>query len=210
MSMLAVLRCLGGCCAVLLSALGLAAPVTVEVTINPGASAADMIIVFDPLDASPPATPSKASIDQVDKRFVPLISVVRTGTSVTFPNSDHIRHQVYSFSQAKKFTLKLYAGSQAPPVTFDQPGLVVLGCNIHDNMAAFLAVVDSPWFAKLSASGTAVFDLPPGRYRMRAWHPKLIEPLPSREIVVKGSAMTISVVTALDPASHNVSPWPDM
>ena len=89
----------------------------------------------------------------MNKHFVPRVSVVRTGTAITFPNSDHIRHQVYSFSPAKAFTLKLYAGSPKTPVMFDHPGLVVLGCNIHDNMVAFMGVVDSPYFAKTDGLG---------------------------------------------------------
>ncbi len=84
---------------------------------------------------------------------MPRVTVVRTGTAVTFPNSDHIRHQVYSFSHAKIFTLKLYAGSPQHAVVFDQPGLVVLGCNIHDRMVAFVGVVDSPYFAKTDGFG---------------------------------------------------------
>ena len=207
------LRYLTCCCAALFASFSMAAAVTVQVATNAGASATGMIIVFDPLDATPsavlPEAAPKASIDQVDKRFIPHINVLRTGTSVTFPNSDHIRHQVYSFSQPKVFTLKLYAGAQAPPVTFDRPGLVVLGCNIHDNMVAFVAVVDSPYFAKLPSSGTAVLELPAGRYRLRAWHPKLVQPLASQEIVVKGIALTAPLVATINVDSSTVSPWPE-
>src|SRR5580692_2161477 len=138
----------------------LAGVVTVSVTTPSGATAEDTVIVFDPLDATPAASHDAAIIDQVNKRFVPHVSVVRTGTTITFPNSDHIRHQVYSFSPAKTFDLKLYAGSPKTPVEFDRPGLVVLGCNIHDTMVAFVGVVDSPYFAKTSESGGAVLTLP--------------------------------------------------
>ena len=85
-----------------------------------------------------------AKIDQVNKEFVPLVSVVQTNTEITFPNSDNIRHSVYSFSPAKVFSLKLYAGKSAAPVIFDKAGLVVLGCNIHDLMVSWLLVVDTP------------------------------------------------------------------
>ena len=146
--------------------------VTVNVTTRSGTAAEDTVIVFDPLDAAPPAERDAAVIDQINKKFVPRVSVVRTGTAITFPNSDRIRHQVYSFSPAKTFSLKLYAGSPKTPVTFDQPGLVVLGCNIHDNMVAFVAVVDSPYFAKTTDAGIASLNLPAGRYRLRAWHPR--------------------------------------
>ena len=80
--------------------------VTVNVTNRSGGAAEDTVVVFDPLDDSPAASHGAAIIDQVDKRFVPRVSVVRTGTTITFPNRDRIRHQVYSFSKAKPFTLK--------------------------------------------------------------------------------------------------------
>ena len=65
-----------------------------------------------------------------------------------FPNSDNVRHQVYSFSPAKRFQLPLYAGTPAAPVVFDRPGVVAIGCNIHDQMSAYLVVVDMPYFAR--------------------------------------------------------------
>ena len=187
----------------------LAGAVTVNVTERSGAPAENTVIVFDPLDGAPPASHDEASIDQVDKMFVPRVNVVRTGTSITFPNSDRIQHQVYSFSPAKTFTLKLYAGSPNTPVIFDKPGLVVLGCNIHDNMVAFVGVVDSPYFARASSSGTAVFNLPTGRYRLRLWHPNAVAPVPSREITVAAGPMIIPVSIDIDSASATVAAWPE-
>jgi plastocyanin len=149
---------------------GMAAPahagtVTVNVTTQSGAAAADTVIVFDPLDAAPAPSHDAAIVDQINRRFVPRVIAVRTGTTITFPNSDRIRHQVYSFSPTRTFEVKLYAGAPQTPVNFDRPGLVVLGCNIHDNMVAFIAVVDSPYFATTGNSGAAVVNLPAGRYR---------------------------------------------
>lgn len=186
-----------------------AAPVTVNVTTRSGVSAQDTIVIFSPLDATPPPSHESAIIDQIDKRFVPRVTVLRTGTVVSFPNSDRIRHQVYSFSPAKVFTLKLYAGVAGAPVTFDKPGLVVLGCNIHDFMVAFVAVVDSPYFAKLPASGTAVVNLPAGRYRLRVWHANLTAPFPTREILVQSAPLDLPVSVDLDSAAPAVAPWPD-
>jgi plastocyanin len=183
----------------------LAGVVTVAVATRSGDPVQDAVIVFDPLDASPAASPAAnrdtAIIDQVDKRFVPRVSVVRTGTSITFPNSDQIRHQVYSFSPAKTFSLKLYSGSPKTPVVFDRPGLVVLGCNIHDNMLAFVGVVDSPYFAKTADLGAAVVDLPPGRYRLRAWHPNAAAGIPQQEITVAASPLRISLAIDVRDAS---------
>ncbi|OZA12475.1 MAG: hypothetical protein B7X94_03825, partial [Hydrogenophilales bacterium 17-62-8] len=110
-------------------------------------------------------------IDQVDKAFVPLVSVAQTGTRVSFPNKDNIRHHVYSFSSAKKFEIKLYADTPSQPVLFDKPGVVVMGCNIHDNMVAHLLLVDTPFYAKSDRQGNArIDDLPPGDYSLIAWY----------------------------------------
>lgn len=135
----------------------------------------DAVVYAEPVDAAASASShgtAHVSIDQVNKEFVPLVSVVRTNTEVTFPNSDNFRHSIYSFSQPKPFTTKLYSGKQAPPVLFDKPGLVVLGCNIHDTMAAWVVVVDTPYFGKTAASGLSVLKgLEPGNYRVSVWYP---------------------------------------
>jgi plastocyanin len=183
--------------------------VTVDVATTSGIKAADAVIVFDPLDATPPPSHDKAIIDQVNKQYVPRVTVVRTGTEVTFPNSDRIRHQVYSFSKPNKFTLKLYAGSPPTPVTFDKPGLVVLGCNIHDHMVAFVGVVDSPYFVKTPPSGTAALNLPAGRYRMRVWHPNEIDAEPPREVAVSAAPMTIPLTIDVQGAATAVAAWPE-
>jgi plastocyanin len=194
--------------ALLCAQTSLAGVVTVTVTTRSGAAAGDAVIVLNPLDAAPPARRDSAIVDQVNKRFVPWVSVVRTGTSITFPNSDRIRHQVYSFSPAKTFSLKLYAGSPNTPVIFDQPGLVVLGCNIHDSMAAFVAVVDSPYFAKTADTGTVTMTLPAGRYRLLAWHPNEATPVPPRDITVAAEPLSIPLNIDLDGAAAAVAAWP--
>jgi plastocyanin len=186
-----------------------AAAVTVNVKTQSGSAAGDAVVIFDPLDAAPPASRDAAIIDQVNKRFVPRVSVVRTGTTITFPNSDRIRHQVYSFSQAKTFSLKLYAGSPKTPVTFDRPGLVVLGCNIHDNMLAFIGVVDTPYFAKTADNGTVTLNLPAGRYRLRAWHPNALAAVPPRDVTVAAEPLTLPLSIEVDSTSTSVAAWPE-
>src|ERR1700722_3890997 len=195
--------------AVLFAESAFAGMVTVNVTTRSGAAAEDTVVVFDPLDAAPAPSHDAAVIDQINKRCVPRVSVVRTGTTITFPNSDHIRHQVYSFSRAKTFDLKLYAGSPKTPVEFDRPGLVVLGCNIHDTMVAFVGVVDSPYFAKTSPSGNATLTLPAGRYRLRAWHPNAAPAIPTREINVAAAPLSIPLAIDVDDASTTVAAWPE-
>jgi plastocyanin len=187
----------------------LATQVTVSVQTSTGTAAADTLVIFDPLDGMPSTGHASAIIDQVNKKFVPHVSIVRTGTAVTFPNSDNIRHQVYSFSDAKNFTLKLYAGSPKQEVTFDKPGLVVLGCNIHDTMVAFVGVVDTPFFGRVSDAGSVSLNLPAGRYKMRVWNPALAGVAPAREIEVSASSLTLPLTLTLDPSRDTVADWPE-
>lgn len=115
----------------------------------------------------------KAIMDQHDMQFVPHLLVVQTGTEITFPNGDNVSHHVYSFSEAKRFELKLYKGDVYPPVTFERPGVVVLGCNIHDGMLGYVVVVDTPHFATTDEHGVAHIDgVPSGDYVVAAWTPR--------------------------------------
>ena len=121
---------------------------------------------------APPAEQPQAIMDQQGKQFIPYVLPVRVGTKVFFPNRDNIKHHVYSFSPAKRFELKLYSSGTADPVIFDKPGVVVLGCNIHDWMLAYIYVVETPYFAKTDAQGRlTITNIPPGEYRATAWHP---------------------------------------
>lgn len=116
---------------------------------------------------------ASAEMAQRERSFVPQVLVVQTGTPVSFPNLDTVRHHVYSFSSIKSFEIKLYVGTPTQPVVFDKPGTAVLGCNIHDKMVGFIHVVDTPYFARTGANGVATLELPPGEHRVRAWHPVL-------------------------------------
>jgi len=113
-------------------------------------------------------------IDQQDKQFIPYVTAVRVGTSILFPNKDNIRHHVYSLSSAKKFELPLYKGVPAEPVVFDKEGFVTLGCNIHDWMIAYVAVLGTPYFQVTGREGHALLkNLPPGQYTVEVWQPSL-------------------------------------
>jgi len=103
---------------------------------------------------------------------------------------------VYSFSPAKTFELKLYSGVPAIPVVFDKPGVVILGCHIHDNMVAYVLVVDTPYFAKSDATGQARLDgLPSGNYEVTIWHARIANPPTERNIDIVTDA---SVKTSID------------
>ncbi len=132
-------------------------------------------IVYLKSDVLPPAVPMQSvSISQKGKQFVPQRLVVTTGTAIEFPNRDTFRHHVYSFSEPKPFELKLYVGKPKAPVMFSKPGVVVLGCNIHDHMIGWVVVLDTPLFAESDEHGLAVFhDLKPGEYALHVWHQDL-------------------------------------
>lgn len=116
----------------------------------------------------------KAQIDQIDKEFIPHISVVQKGARVDFPNHDRIRHHVYSFSEAKTFEIPLYRGRPSSPVAFDKKGVVDLGCNIHDWMSGYVFVTDTPYYAMTDKQGKLnLTGLPAGEYNLRAWHPDM-------------------------------------
>lgn len=159
------------------------ATVDVDVRDLGGKPVSGAIVFLDSAAAKKAARPLQGvEVAQENKKFLPDVLAITTGTEVTFPNHDAVRHHVYSFSPAKKFELKLYKGTPSAPVLFDQPGVVVLGCNIHDLMVGWLLVVETPYFAKTDASGRAVLaDVPPGTYRLRTWHPGLAAGVPAHD-----------------------------
>jgi plastocyanin len=133
----------------------------------------DAAVVLYPLLPSAPRPHAAATIEQRGSEFIPHVTVVQAGTAIEFPNNDTIKHHAYSFSAAKKFEIKLYAGKPGQPLIFDQPGEVVIGCNIHDWMEAYVLVVDSPYFARTASDGSAVIPkVPAGSYRLQLWHPQ--------------------------------------
>ena len=122
-----------------------AASVSVFVSDPAGKPLLDAVVMLEPATGKLPVAPmAGVQIAQVKRQFAPQVSVVTVGTPVTFPNDDTVRHHVYSFSPVKTFELKLYAGVPNAPVVFDKPGIAVLGCNIHDQMVAWVVVVDTP------------------------------------------------------------------
>jgi plastocyanin len=167
-----------------------------------GAALADAVVVATREGGTPPAVQPRAErIEQIDLEFVPRVKAIQVGTAVSFPNRDKVRHHVYSFSAPKRFDLPLYAGTPPQPVVFDVPGVVSIGCNIHDWMVGYIYVSDSPYFAKSDADGAARVELPPGRYVVRVWHPRLASPEAAtrRSVEVRDGAATLEWRLALKP-----------
>lgn len=152
--------------------LAFATSLTVDVTDAHGTPLADAVIFAEPLGGQAlPKALHAAEIEQRKRKFNPLVTVVQVGTEINFPNNDTVKHHVYSFSQAKVFDLPLYSGKPATPQLFDKPGTVVLGCNIHDQMLAYVEVVNTPYFGKTDATGKVKLEgIAPGKYALKAWH----------------------------------------
>ena len=160
-----------------------AATITVSVTDANRGGIIDVVVYAIPRSGVIPKPGHTSSIAQIDKQFSPKVTVIQTGSSVNFPNRDNVRHHVYSFSPAKSFEIKLYVGPPPEPVVFDKPGDVVLGCNIHDQMLAFVYVVDTPFFAKTDNAGNATIKgLGAGEYDFAVWHFAQSVPIPAQRI----------------------------
>jgi len=135
----------------------------------------DAVVILD--GAGHAAAPGHFTINQRHTMFMPFVLVVPVGSTVEFTNLDPFRHHVYSFSPAKKFELKLFGQGEKRNVTFDKPGIVALGCNIHDTMQAFVQVVGTAFAAKTGKDGRAVLrGAPDGNARLTVWHPYLRAP----------------------------------
>lgn len=157
----------------LLGGLAEAASLQVEVRDIDGKPLSEAVLWVEPGPTQAKAEP--ALMDQQKRQFKPYILPVQVGTTVSFPNSDPINHHVYSFSAAKRFELRLHQQKAAPQeVRFDRPGLVTLGCNIHDWMLGFILVLDSPWFSQTDGDGRARLDFEPAAgQQLHIWHPRL-------------------------------------
>jgi hypothetical protein len=164
-----------GLAAALAAAPACAASLQVALTDAAGKPLPDAVVLLEPVSGKAPVKPlPDVEISQARRQFNPRVTLISVGTKVHFPNFDTVRHHVYSFSAAKTFELKLYSGVPAAPIVFDKPGIAVLGCNIHDRMAAWVVVADTPWFARSGPDGIARIDAAPaGAYRLSGWHPGL-------------------------------------
>ena len=177
----------------LLSLLALPASAgTVEVQVLDGAGKplAGAAVFAESREAKAAVKPvNTLEVVQANRQFQQLVTLVPVGSAVTFPNRDTVRHHLYSFSPVKKFEIKLYVGTPAAPVVFDQAGIAALGCNIHDQMAAWLVVVETPYHGLTGADGKLSLPrVPAGHYRLRTWHPGMAPGAPALD-----QALTVAV-----------------
>ncbi|WP_338849109.1 carboxypeptidase regulatory-like domain-containing protein [Massilia sp. W12] len=149
----------------------------------------DAVIYAMPADNAPLPKPVEGAplvVTQEYYTFNPYVSVLRTGGAVRFANRDPHEHHIKSFSPAKSFELRI-AGKKddSAPVLFEKSGDVALVCHFHDWMRGFVLVLDTPWFGKTDKSGNVVINnLPPGKYDIRAWAPKMIGEPPMQSLQV--------------------------
>lgn len=170
---------------------------------SPGGPVAEAVVSLH--GATPVVTrTATARMDQQHSAFVPGVLPVQAGTVVAFPNRDNIQHHVYSFSQPRQFEIPLYSGNKAAPIRFDTPGVVVVGCNIHDWMIGHIVVLDTPYFGKTTADGHLTLDVPPGRYTLRVWHVRGSGAPLERTLVVPAAGTSATLQVALAPTKDDV------
>ena len=166
-------RCILALLGLAIPVAAVAAPVSITLRGPDGAPLADAVVMVD-VPNGPKVNPrGNYVMEQKNIQFQPHVLVVPVGAAVTFPNRDLVRHHVYSFSKPKKFDLKLYGRQEERSVVFDQPGIVALGCNIHDSMSGFVVVSATPFAAKTDAAGRATLDVPAGAATLRIWSPAI-------------------------------------
>jgi len=184
----------------------LAANLVIHVQTPDGHALPGVVVTARALDApGRRGAPLHAVMDQVNRAFQPDLLIVPVGSTVEFPNSDSVSHQIYSFSPPKRFQLPLYRGKPYPPVLFDQTGVVTLGCNIHDEMLAYLVITDAPYFGRTDSGGAWSGEVARGRYRVAIWHPRLREDAAEleRELTVGDgdrAELTLRLQKPLQPA----------
>lgn len=166
--------------AIAASANGMAGELQINVNTKNGKPLENVVVTLERVGGMRDATstldssePLEFSIKQIDQEFVPAVTVMPVGSSVSFPNQDDILHHVYSFSKAKTFDLPLYKGIPNEPIKFDVAGVATLGCNIHDWMSAHVVIVDTPYYQQTNTQGQAqLIDVVAGEYELVLWHPR--------------------------------------
>ncbi len=181
----------------------LAATVSIQISDSDGTPAAQAVVALEPHSQQtllPSRLAQNAVVDQRNEMFIPLVTLIRQGGQVVFTNNDTTMHQVYSFSPIRQFEFEIDQGRKSQPVTFDKPGVAAIGCNIHDQMIAYVYVADTPYVAVTDAKGYAtITDVPDGAWRVTVWHPRLPpgKTAPSASLAVAGAPASLSLAIPL-------------
>ena len=153
-----------------------------------------------------PRTPKRGVIEQRGREFLPHVAAVAVGSTISFPNFDTVFHNVFSSSPTSPFDLGIYKVGEAREYTFAKEGIIRLGCNLHANMSAYIAVVSAPSYVVTDEKGAFSFKrLAPGKYKLRAWSEKSKAPI-TQEITIKTGKNEVTVGVAGDAPT---GPQPD-
>lgn len=171
-----------------------------------GAAKADRsgVAVYLENAPAPKAAPERRTIHQKDLMFSPRLLVIPTGTTVDFPNDDKVFHNVFSLSKGAKFDLGLYKSGTSKSVTFTEPAVIDVYCNIHPDMAAKIKVIDSSYYAVTGADGSfTIKNVPAGTYPIVGWQ-RYGKEFRGEVTVTKGgkAAVQIALVEAEGPQRH--------
>lgn len=153
-----------------------------------------------------PRTPKRGVIEQRGREFFPRLAAIPVGSTLTFPNFDTVFHNVFSSSPTAAFDLGIYKVGEAREYTFTKEGIVRIGCNLHANMSAYIAVVAAPSYVVTDAAGEFAFRrLAPGKYKLRAWSDRSKTPI-TQDVTIKAGKNEISVGVSADAPA---GPQPD-
>lgn len=180
----------------------MAVAATADITVRGagGQPLVDAVVLIDSPKApsGPIKFPWPNVMAQENISFQPHVLIVPVGATVAFPNRDRVRHHVYSASRIARFDIKLYGRDETRTQTFEKPGPVALGCNIHDTMSGFVYVTTTPYAARTDTNGhVSIPGVPVGGATLRIWHPSLR--IPNNEMAqnvsVAASGLTMTVTT---------------
>lgn len=171
------------------------------------ASGAFGLVTLEPADGKwKPRTPKHLVVEQRGREFQPHLMAISVGSTVSFPNFDTVFHNVFSTSPLSAFDLGLYKVGEAREFTFQKAGIVRLGCNLHANMSAYIAVVAAPAYVVTDEAGKFSFKhLAPGKYKLKAWSERSKTPI-AQDLTIKAGANEVKVGVTGDAAP---GPQPD-
>lgn len=198
-------------CCLLIALLWVSSAVAAEVQVyvvgEDGAPVSDVAVFIKQggLTSADEREPAAAIMDQREMRFVPHILIVEKGALVEFPNSDVVAHHVYSFSRPNNFVLPLYKGTPPSPIDFANEGVVTVGCNIHDGMLGYIAVVDTDIFGMTDENGKASFTVSDdaSSYEINIWSPRIRDsrgPIAQTVSSFSSDGITFKLQKSLRPA----------
>lgn len=165
------------------------------------------LVTLEPVTGKWPArTPKRRAIEQRDRTFLPHVMAIPVGSTVTFPNFDSVFHNVFSTSPSGSFDLGIYKVGEAREYKFEKEGIIRLGCNLHANMSAYIAVVSAPAYVVTDDGGKFSFKhLAPGKYHLKAWSERSKAPI-AQDVTVKVGGNDVKVGVQADAPA---GPAPD-